>query len=460
MKFLGVDFEVKNIPELDKGFIPLGSFFDGYLKGAKKPVTLAIKRPDGTTSIYDTFIHDTADMREADRFYISRLVKILLWIRGGASVIVCGDEQIAGHIKAEYCAGGCRSFDAEFMGRVFDTYFTVNYSPIDEKPGANEKTFSVGNNFDGCRIGFDAGGSDRKVSAVVDGEAIYSEEVVWHPKLNEDPEYHFNGIVESFKTAASKMPKVDAIGVSSAGIYLDNHVVVASLFIRVPLPVFNEKVKDIFIRATKEIGDVPLYVLNDGDTTALSGAENLDQGSVLGIAMGTSQAGGYVTGEGTITNWLNELAFVPLDCNPDAMRDEWSGDIGCGVKYFSQDGVNKLAEAAGIKLDAGLSPAEKLKITQELMEAGDGKAEEVFRGIGIYLANAINLYDRFYDLKNILLLGRVMSGEGGNVISKTAERVLKEEYPELAKRVVLVLPDKSSRRVGQSITAAGLPKIE
>ena len=38
-------------------------------------------------------------------------------------------------------------------------------------------------------------------------------------KVTEDPEYHFNEIVTAFKTAASKMPRVDAIGVSSAGTF-------------------------------------------------------------------------------------------------------------------------------------------------------------------------------------------------------------------------------------------------
>ena len=53
---------------------------------------------------------------------------------------------------------------------------------------------------------------------------------------------------------------------------------------------------------------------------------------------------------------------MPVDASPDAMEDEWSGDIGCGVKYFSQDSVIKLAPRAGIELEEALSPAEKLKI--------------------------------------------------------------------------------------------------
>ena len=126
---------------------------------------------------------------------------------------------------------------------------------------------------------------------------------------------------------------MDAIGVSSAGIYINNEVRVASLFINVPEDVFNAKARDVYIRAAKEIGEVPLEVANDGDVTALAGAMELKDTNVLGIAMGTSEAAGYINEEGNLMGWLSELAFVPVDFNKEAMVDEWSGDYGCGVKY-------------------------------------------------------------------------------------------------------------------------------
>ena len=96
--------------------------------------------------------------------------------------------------------------------------------------------------------------------------------------------------------------------------------------------------KDIYIRAiTDTFGNIPFCVVNDGDVTALAGAMSLKDSSVLGIAMGTSEAVGFVDEQGRITGWLNELAFAPVDANPKALADEWSGDIGCGGKYFSQD---------------------------------------------------------------------------------------------------------------------------
>lgn len=313
---------------------------------------------------------------------------------------------------------------------------------------------------DGCRIGFDAGGSDRKVSAVIDGEAVYSEEVVWHPKINSDPMYHYNGILEAMKSAASHMPRVDAIGVSSAGVYVNNRIMVASLFLKVPQDEFDKKVKNMYLDVAKEIGDVPVEVANDGDVTALAGAMDLNDGGVLGVAMGTSEAGGYVDLNGNITGWLNELAFVPADYCEQAMVDEWSGDYGCGVKYFSQDAVIKLAPAAGIELDASLSPAEKLKVVQQLHSQGDERAKKIFETIGVYFGYAVAYYAMFYEIKHVLILGRVTSGEGGNIVLEKAKQVLETDFPELDQKIRLHIPDESSRRVGQSIAAASLPNIQ
>ena len=69
------------------------------------------------------------------------------------------------------------------------------------------------------------------MSAVTDGEPVFSEEVVWFPKTTADPDYHYEGIVSALKSAAAHMPRVDAVGVSSAGIYIENRTMVASLFL-------------------------------------------------------------------------------------------------------------------------------------------------------------------------------------------------------------------------------------
>jgi len=453
------------VPPLDREFQPAVLASAAFLEEVKKSgstarLLIAIERGSGMTSIHETpvFAEDTGH-DEDNNFFAERLVKSLLWIYGGWKVTIAGSGKIADYLANAYSPGQLRAFDADFMSRVYEKPFTIISTSLADAPSARENAKPVGRHLDGCRIGFDAGGSDRKVSAVVDGEVVYSEEVIWHPKVQTDPDYHYNEILTAVKTAASKMPRVDAMGVSSAGVFVDNRVMVASLFLKVPRDLFDAKVKDIYLRVAEAMGNIPVEVANDGDVTALAGAIDLDDNSVLGIAMGTSEAGGYVDPNGNITGWLNELAFVPVDYNPASMVDEWSGDFGCGVKYFSQDAVIKLAPAAGIHLDATLTPAEKLKVVQDLHDAGDRRADGIFETIGIYLGYAIANYARFYDIRHVLVLGRVTSGKGGELILAKAHEVLDKEFPELAARVDVGMPDESNKRVGQSIAAASLPDI-
>ena len=458
MNRFGITIEPKHTPPLDTDFIPLLLFNRAFLADAKKPVSIAVERADGQMASCHTFIHGTADMAEADCYYINRLVKTILWMKGGFKIYVSGDEGIYEYLKTAYNARGEQEFDWDYMAGIFERPFEVVL--VDKVPEAKDSPKAMGGHLKGCRIGFDAGGSDRKVSAVVNGETVYSEEVVWLPKVNSDPQYHYDGIVAAFKSAAEHMPRVDAVGISSAGVYIENRTMSASLFLQVPKDLFDAKVKDIYIRAvTDTFGNVPYAVVNDGDVSALAGAMSLEDNNVLGIAMGTSEAVGYVDSEGRITGWLNELAFVPVDVNPAAMRDEWSGDIGCGVKYFSQDSVIKLAPAAGIQLDPALSPAEKLKIVQGLMAEDDPRAAKIYESIGVYLGHTLAYYHDLYGFKYVLLLGRVMSGKGGDILFDTAKKVLADEYPHVAGKFQLTLPDEKFRRVGQSMAAASLPEI-
>ena len=459
MNRFGVSVELKHIPILDPEFMPLMRFNHAFLAEAKKPVGIAVERADGQMASCHTFIHGTPEMAQADHYYIERIVKTILWMKGGFKVYVSGDEGTYEYLKTVYCAGGQQEFDWDYMASVFEHPFEIVL--VDEIPEAKDAPKAIGGHLGGCRIGFDAGGSDRKVSAVVDGETVYSEEVVWFPKINSDPDYHYDGIVAALKSAAEHMPRVDAVGVSSAGVFINNRTMNASLFLKVPKELYDKKVKDIYIRAIRDtFGDVPYCVINDGDVSALAGAMSLNDNSVLGIAMGTSEAVGYVDEEGRITGWLNELAFVPVDAQPDAMRDEWSGDVGCGVKYFSQDGVIKLAPRAGIELDENASPAEKLKAVQALMAQDDPRAAKVYESIGVYLGHTLAYYCELYGCRHVLLLGRVMSGKGGDLILDTAKKVLADEYPEAAGKMVPELPDEKFRRVGQSMAAASLPEIK
>lgn len=459
MNRFGIDINVKNTPKLDPDFMPILKFNRSFLAGAKKPVSIAVERADGQMATCHTFVYGTPEMAEADHYYVNRLVKTILWMKGGFKVYVAGDEGTYEYLKKAYSDGGEQDFDFHYMANVFEHPFEVVL--VDKVPESKDSPKKMGGHMEGCRIGFDAGGSDRKVSAVIDGESVYSEEVVWFPKITADPDYHYNGIVAALKSAAEHMPRVDAVGVSSAGVYINNRTMNASLFLAVPEDLYDKKVKDIYIRAiTDTFGDVPFEVVNDGDVSALAGMLSLGEPNVLGIAMGTSEAVGYVDTNGCITGWLNELAFVPVDCQSDAMEDEWSHDIGCGVKYFSQDGVIKLAPRAGIELDEKLSPAEKLKVVQGLMLEDNQAAADVYLSIGTYLGHTLAYYFDLYHCKHVLLLGRVMSGKGGDIILAEAQRVLADEYPELDGKIIPALPDEKFRRVGQSAAAASLPELK
>ena len=308
---------------------------------------------------------------------------------------------------------------------------------------------------EGCRVGVDLGASDLKVSAVVDGQSILSKEINWEPRKQIDPNYHYERIWSAIQDAAAKMPRVDAIGVSAAGIYIDNRAMIASLYRSIPKDRFDE-IREMFNRIGARMG-VPLVVINDGEVSALAGSMWLDDYPVLGLALGSSEAAGYVNREGSITTWLNELAFAPVDYSPSAPVDEWSGDRGCGAAYFSQQCVFRLLPEVGIELPSNLVDAEKLKYVQDKLETGHEGAYNIWQTMGIYMGYGIANYADFYQSKHVLLLGRCTSGSGGQIILDQARRVLEQEFPELSQLITIHLPDERSRRVGQSVVAASLP---
>jgi predicted NBD/HSP70 family sugar kinase len=393
--------------------------------------------------------------------YVERTIKFLLWSRGGWKICIAGPSPITERIRAAYQPDGARAFDADLMGRAYGRPFTIQICQPDDVPPSQESGSALGGHLDGCRIGFDLGASDYKLAAVIDGEPVFSTEIPWNPTTQDDPEYHRQRIWDGLELAASKMPRLDAIGGSSAGIWVDNQPMVASLFraiIKNHPDKFENIVKPAFIEFGKRFG-VPLEVINDGDVTALAGALSLETHGMLGIAMGSSEAVGFLSKEGVIMGWLNELAFAPVDYNPDAPPDEWSGDGGVGALYFSQQAVNKLAPAAGWQFPDGMGLPTRLKAVQAAANMDDAATMQIFESIGIYLGYTIAHYADFYDFDHLLILGRVTSGRGGEMILAKANAVLRAEFPELATRIELHVPDEQSRRVGQAVAAASLPRF-
>ncbi len=448
------------IPPLDPGFQPAIQFNRDYLNCARTsgraiPLVLGLEREGGLLSRFETVVRADADAETLR--YVERIVKFLLWARGGWRLHVGGPRAIGEFIRKTYSARRARKFDCQMMELAYGKKFEVVVTVPDKVPANKEMQVAAGGHLKGCRIGFDLGASDYKVSAVVDGEAVFTEEMPWDPRNQANPDYHYHHISAALHRAAAHLPRVDAIGGSSAGIIVDNEIRVASLLRAIPRKLFPQAA-GIFKRVRKE-WNVPVVVVNDGDVTALAGALSLGKKGMLGVAMGSSEAAGFMDRKGRILGWLNELAFAPVDYNPAAAADEWSGDRGVGALYFSQQAVNKLLPAAKIELPEKMGLPERLKEVQNLMARGDNRAAKIYETIGIYLGYTIAHYADFYDCQNLLILGRVTTGRGGDIVLAKAREVMQIEFPELAAKIELHVPDERSRRIGQAVAAASLPMI-
>jgi len=452
------------VPPLDPDFRPAALAHRTYVAAASVEsiaVRLALERTDGGMSLFETEVASSSLPEFAGNLaHVERLVKFLLWARGGYRVHYAGPLKLGQRLQPHYARTPTGRFDAELMGRrIYERPFEVVIQPWDQFPAACETAAPLGRHWNGCRIGFDLGASDRKVAAVIDGKTVFSDETVWDPRSHADPQWHFDQIQDSLKKAAAHLPRVDAIGGSSAGVIVNNRVQVASLFRGVPEPLFNLRVKPLFRELRRAWNNIPFEVVNDGEVTALAGAMSLGENAVLGIAMGSSLAAGYVTPEGNITPWLNELAFAPIDYHPDAPIDEWSGDRGCGVQYFSQQGVARLIPKSGLPISDQLPLPERLVEVQRFMAQGDERAAKIFESIGVCFGYAVAHYADFYDMRHVLALGRVTTGAGGQLILDQARRVLAEEFPGLAERIALHMPDEKEKRHGQAMAAASLPVV-
>lgn len=449
-------------PVLDPGFRPAAlanrAFRHQAFQAGGPLIQLAVEQADGSIFRFETPLLPQAHPDSSGNFtYLERYLKFLLWSRGGYRIYTNAPSELVDQLEHYYRRHRTGRFDAQIMGeRIYERPLEIIHTF--NVPDTRESTAPLGRHLDGCRIGFDLGGSDRKVAAVIDGKAVFSEEIVWDPIPQKDPQWHFDQIMDSLNRAAKHLPRVDAIGGSSAGVYVNNRVKVASLFRGVSAELFNSRAKDIFLELRSAWNGIPFEVANDGEVTALAGSMALGKNAVFGLAFGTSTAAGYVTPEGNITSWLNELAFAPIDYNPHGPVDEWSGDYGCGVQYFSQQAVGRLLKPAGIELDGMLPLPEKLKAVQALMAQGDARVRKIYETIGICLGYAVAHYADFYRIEHILVLGRVTTGPGGEIIISKASEVLHAEFPELTS-IQFHMPDEKEKRHGQAIAAASLPAI-
>ena len=426
-------------------------------------VAIAWEREDGKVYRYDLPIPKRLDPSATKyvSYVVERIAKFIVWSAGGWKLYLAGPEKVVKPVAQAYTKKGARAFDYDFFTSIYGRPVETCVVPMDKMPEMNEKPAVVKTVADGCRIGFDLGASDFKISALNKGKVVFSKEFPWDPVPQTDPEYHYQKLTEGLKEAAGALPRVDAIGGSTAGTLVGQKMGIASLFrgVKTHSPEKFEIAQNMFYRIEKDWG-VPFAIYNDGDVTALAGMITMDKKGILGVAMGSSEAVGYVDMKGRMTGRISELAFAPVDFNPCAPKCEWSGDAGVGAMAFSQQAVNWLAQKYGFKFPKDMKLPERLKVVQAAMEKGDEKALKVYIQIGRFLAHAIPWYNEFYDYENMMILGRVTSGLGGEVILETAKAMLKDVYPEWAEKIDIFMPDEKARRLGQSVAAAQIPVIK
>ena len=123
MQYLGIEYQIRNLPALDRAFIPFGVWASAYEKGAERPFKIAVERENGLVTVYETKLRGPA-FAEANYRYAERCVKMLLWSVGGWRVYLCGDDAIAKRIFFLYFLFCRKHFDffLNFIHAVSDIF--------------------------------------------------------------------------------------------------------------------------------------------------------------------------------------------------------------------------------------------------------------------------------------------------------------------------------------------------
>jgi len=405
------------------------------------------------------------------------LIQGMLWQRSGYRLDLCGPMYICNELLKAFSVQGKFRFEVLTMPKVcgtpdkpFEVFIVANSKDL---PLCKDTPQVCGNDANGCRLAFDLGKSDIKTVAVMDNEVLSSKETEWDV-TNPDPQYHWDKILTAMKDTAKDLPRIDAIGGSATGtVSGDNEATWCDIFPNVPPEIYKEKVVPIFTNLAKEFGNVPLKVINDGEVTALAGMMMVKQGNLLGISMGSSEGGGYCDVDGHLLGWINELCYIQLDLNPDAPYDPWTPHSGISHMYLGQRAATRLAVRGGVEVPENMKPeseemntmkhephASCLKLIQAAMKdlQKEPQARKIYETIGVYLGYALAQYSEDYEIDNVLILGRVSSGTGGEIMLAKAKEVLEEEFPELS-HIKFHQADEHFKRVGQCIAAAALPRL-
>lgn len=421
--------------------------FSSFQKEANQEIGVALSRGKGV--VYPFSLRISEDFEES-YFYLKKVLLALLWTVGGSRFLLrCNlsfysrfverikkDEEVYASFKAI----------EEIYGEP------VSFTFVEEMPHRVIETSKRSLFSSGCRIGLDLGGSDIKVMTLQDGKVLYSSEILWSPKTARDPSYHESFIRSVLKEAASYLPRVDAVGVSTSGVVEEEELIYPSLFTLCSDKDKKEGIRVLLKELSHELfPNANFSLINDGDASALGASFLYDKDSVLGLSLGTSLAGGYVK-DGFLYPYLNELSKVPVNFGSFAKNHYQLGIKGSASEYLSQKGIIALAEDRGIELKGTLP--EKLLMVQVLAEQGNNEVLQAYRTFGKRLGSCVLYFSLFLDFSSVFLLGRVLSGKGGETLLKSANEYLASKGNNL----ILFSADERFKRLGQAYVAACLEK--
>lgn len=449
--------------------------------GGGKILHMALERPGGLVARVElpVFADDHPDV-EASIHLACTMIRTYMWQRGGHRLQVSGPPEQCKRLKAALSPGGCIAWDAKEMTKAcgqtkpFEVEIVADPKNL---PADKNVPVQCGREATGSRLAFDLGKSDMKAVAVKDGKLIWSKETEWDV-TNKDPLYHKEVIRKAMREAATHVDKVEAVGGASCGIVSGhNELTSCDLFTQVPDDVYREKVPNLLIDLIKEeFGDVPFKCINDGEVTAVAGQMMIGEGGLYGISLGSNEGCGYVDPDGNLPGWINEMYATPLDFNPAAPRNPWTPYTGDSPMYLGQRAVSRNAvkggvdvpeemrfEHSGMRTMNHVVHAECLKLVQAAMKdpTKEPRTRKIYETIGVYLGYTIANYCEIYKpyaINHVLILGRVTSGTGGEVMMAKAQEVLKE-FPEFS-HVKFHTPDEHMKRVGQCLAAAALPPLK
>jgi len=468
---------------LDPNFAPFVLGKKNYLRyasGSPHTMEFALERAGGLAAREKcpVFADNHADV-DASIHMCGVMIQQLMWERSGFRLSLCGPPKQCEALKKLFSVTGRYAFEVKTMPKVCgtpDVPFEVRIvSKPDELAVSKDQPIVCGKDASGCRLAFDLGKSDIKTVAVRDNQVIESSETEWDV-TNPDPQYHWDAILKAMKATAAKLPYVEAIGGSATGtVGANNEAHWCDIFPNVPPDVYKEKVTHIFNRLAKEFGEnVPIRVINDGEVTALAAIMKIGAGNVLGISMGSSEGGGYANKDGNLMGWISEFCYILLDLNPEAPYEPWTPHCGISHMYLGQRGATKLASKAGLDVGAEMNynhpsmnttkhepHAQCLKKIQAAIKdpALCAKATLIYETVGVYLGYGIAQYSEHYLIDHLMIMGRVSTGAGGDIMLKKAKEVLAAEFPHLM-HIQFHTPDDHFKRVGQCIAAAALPELK